>query len=89
LTLYLFGELIFAFSSSRVVGFFLFVFPQNCEILWVPFLPGTFPGGSYALILLGIFELRSSLPGIGLLRDVANAETGELTCVENLLTGFI
>lgn len=87
LTLFIFGDLILGISSSRVAIFFLFAMLENCEEFWVPFLPETFADGTYGLFMSPKVLLNISLPPIGPLWGVRNAETGELTCMKNLLWG--
>jgi hypothetical protein len=87
LTLCLFGDIVSGISSSRVARFFLFIMFENCEEFWVPFLPGTFADGTHGLVVSPVVLLRISLPLIGPLWGVRNAETGESTGMKNLLRG--
>jgi hypothetical protein len=75
-------------SSSGVARFFLSIMLRNSEEFRVNFLAVTFLGGSDGLVLLGIFALIISMPGIGLLTGVRTVESGKSISVENLLMGF-
>jgi hypothetical protein len=86
--LFTFGDSILGISSSGEASFFLSIMLRNSEEFRVNFLTVTFLGGSDGLVLLGIFALRISMPGIGPLTGVRVMESGKSISVENLLMGF-